>query len=64
MAKGAKSFSDKLKKQNESQTKRIRIIRSVKSPDTDAIRFLDNMVVIPADGNVGEHVKKHLQEQA
>ena len=64
MAKGTKSFSDKLKKKNETQTKRIRIIRSVKSPDTDAVRFLDNMVVVPAEGNIGEHVKKHLQEDA
>ena len=64
MAKGAKSFSDKLKKKSETQTKRIRIIRSVKSPDTGAVRFLDNMAVIPSEGDIGEHVKKHLQENA
>ena len=62
MAKGTKSFSDKLKKKSETQTKRIRIIRAVKDPGTGGVHFLDNMADLPADGNVGELLKKLSKE--
>ena len=64
MVKGIRSFTDKLTKKSESQKKRIRIIRTVKDPGTGGVRFLDNMADLPADGNIGELLKKLSKEDA
>lgn len=64
MAKGTKSFTDKLSKKGESQKKRIRIIRAVKDQETGGVRFLDNMADLPADGNIDDQLKKLSAEKA
>lgn len=58
MAKGAKTFTDKLTKKGTAQKKRIRIIRSVRNPNTGSLHFLDNMADLPDDGNIDEQLKK------
>lgn len=60
MAKGTKSFSDKMNKVKTkgSETKQIRVIRGIKDPDNGAIRFMDRMVAVSTEGNLDENLKK------
>ena len=64
MAKAAKSFNDKMNKSGGRDTKRVRVIRSVKRETTGGVSFLDNMIEVPQEGKVEEHVKKHLDAGA
>ncbi len=64
MAKTPKTFAEKSLKDTSKQiAKRVRIIRSVKDPDTGNVKFLDRMESIPADGDVGSHVSKLLKDE-
>lgn len=60
MAKGTKSFSDKMNKVKikGSETKQIRVIRGIKDPDNGAIRFMDRMLAVSTEGNLDENLKK------
>ena len=64
MAKGTKSFSDKMNKGKKigPETKQIRVIRGVKDPDNGAIRFVDRMAAVPAEGNLDEDLKKVIDQ--
>ncbi len=65
MAKGQRSFADKARKQAERKEgkQHVRVIKSVKDPDTGAVRFSDRVVAVPADANMDEHLSKVLKEK-
>jgi len=65
MAKGQRSFADKARKQAErkEKTQHVRVIKSVKDPDTGAVRFLDHVVAVPGGANMDEHLSKVLEEK-
>ena len=60
MAKGKRSFADKVRKHAERKTERqhVRVIRSVRDPDTGAVRFSDCVVAVPSDVNMDEYLSK------
>lgn len=64
MAKGIKSFSDKMNKVKNkgSEKKQIRVIRGVKDPENGAIRFMDRMVAVSTVGNLDENLKKVMDQ--
>ncbi len=55
MAKAQKSFADKLKGSG-SEKKQVRVIRSVRDPETGAVRFEDRMVGVPVDADVATYI--------
>jgi|GEM_PF-5913336 len=65
MAKGQRSFADKARKHAErkEKTQHVRVIKSVRDPDTGAVRFLDHVVAVPGDANMDEHLSKVLEEK-
>ena len=64
MAKGSKSFSDKMSKGKNKgpERKQIRVILGVKDPDNGAIRFVDRMTSISTEGNLDENLKKVIDQ--
>ncbi len=63
MAKGSKTFSDKLKGKDAAKGSRhVRVIRSVKDPENGAIRFLDQIAKVPQEGEIADHLSKFLKE--
>lgn len=63
MAKAAKTFASKALKQSEkADVKHIRVIRSVKNPETGGTKFLDRVISISAEGDLKEHVAKFLNK--
>ncbi len=65
MAKGQKSFAEKARKQAERKEgmQHVRVIKSVKDPDTGAVRFLDRVVAVPGGANMDEHLSKVVAEK-
>ncbi len=65
MAKGKTSFAEKALEQRERKaaTRHVRVIRSVKDPDTGSVRFSDRMVAVPADANLDEYFRKTAEEK-
>ena len=65
MAKGQRSFADKARKHAErkEKTQHVRVIKSVRDPDTGAVRFLDRVVSVPGGTNMDEHLSKVLEEK-
>ncbi len=65
MPKAQKSFADKAREADEKKAanRYVRVIRSARDPETDVVRFLDRMEMVPGDADLDEHLKK-LVEQA
>ena len=65
MAKGQRSFADKARKHAERKvgTQHVRVIKSVRDPDTGAVRFSDRIVSVPPDANIDERLSKVLEEK-
>ena len=55
MAKALKSFAEKLKGSG-SDKKQVRVIKSVRDPETGAVRFEDRMVGVPTDADVAQYI--------
>lgn len=66
MAKGKRSFADKVRKHAERKAERqhVRVIRSVRDPDTGAVRFSDRVVAVPSDANMDEYLSKVVNEES
>lgn len=55
MAKAQKSFAAKLKG-GGADKKQVRVIRSVRDPETGFVRFEDRMVGVPIDADVATYI--------
>jgi len=66
MAKGKRSFADKVRKHAERKAERqhVRVIRSVRDPGTGAVRFSDRVVAVPSDANMDEYLSKVVNEES
>ena len=65
MAKRSKSFAEKASRHAErkAEKRNVRVVKSVKDPDTGAVRFFDRMVAVPGDANIDEYLSKVLEEK-
>ncbi len=65
MAKEQKTFAEKARKHAERKEgmQHVRVIKSVKDPDTGAVRFSDRVVAVPGGVNMEEHMSKVLAEK-
>lgn len=65
MAKGRRTFADKARKHAERKAERqhVRVIKSVTDPNTNAVRFSDRVVAVPADANLDEYLSKVVEEK-
>ncbi len=65
MAKVQKSFAEKARKHSERKEgiQHVRVIKSIKDPDTGAVRFSDRVVAVPGGANMDEHLSKVLEEK-
>jgi hypothetical protein len=63
MAKAAKSFASKVHGAEEvAAMKHVRVIQSVKNPDTGGVKFQDRVIAVPEDGALKDHVGRFLKE--
>lgn len=65
MAKRSKSFADKARRHAErkAEMRHVRVVKSMKDPDTGAVRFSDRMVSVPSDANMEEYLNKVSEEK-
>ncbi len=65
MAKGQRSFADKASRHAErkAEKRNVRVVKSVKDPDTGVVRFSDRMVAVPSDANIDGYLSKVLEEK-
>lgn len=65
MAKGKRSFADKVRKHAERKVERqhVRVIRSVRDPDTGAVRFSERVVAVPSGANMDEYLSKVVNQE-
>ncbi len=64
MPKPQKSFADKARKAAEKKAgnRYVRVIRSTRDPETDVVRFLDRMEMVPGDANLDDHLRKVVEQ--
>ena len=65
MAKGRRTFVDKVRKHAERKAERqhVRVIKSLRDPNTNAVRFTDRVVAVPSDANLDEYLSKVVEEK-
>ena len=63
MSKAQKSFSEKAKTKGtaRAEKRQVRVIRSMKDPQTGTVKFLDRMESVPPGGNLDESLSKLVQ---
>lgn len=63
MAKGGRTFADKARKHAErkAEDQHVRVIKSVKDPDTGAVRFSDLVVTVPHDANLDKYLSEFVE---
>ena len=65
MVKGRRSFADKVRKhaEHKAESQHVRVIKSVRDPDTGAVRFSDRIVAVPSDAKMDEYLSKVVKEE-
>ncbi len=64
MAKGGRTFADKARKHAErkAEDQHVRVIRSIKNPNTGAVKFSDLVVTVPHDADQDKYLSEVVEE--
>ena len=66
MGKTQKSFADKANKTSRTQakTRQVRVIRSIKDPESGAVKFFDRMERVADGGQLDKNLSELVQAES
>ena len=66
MGKTSKSFAEKAKKAGgtQAETKQVRVIRSMKDPNSGVVKFFDRMETVADGGQLDKHLRELVQAES